>query len=190
MNWTRQQYVDHYDLHYQHYGLDAAGTNETERKYDMWVSQGYKPDMRVLDYGCGTGVMSQFVKPKNYIGLDISKTAVELARRQFPGHLFESFKIGLAPLFKADMVVAHSVFTHTPFDTVSDSLEDIKKNMGFAIIDILHGEDDPRDIHVRHYSPEHWRRRLAQAGLKGALIAEIAWNNGYTHHYYGVEHDD
>jgi SAM-dependent methyltransferase len=51
----------------------------------------------ILDYGCGTGLALQWLalhaQPKRAVGLDVSKGAIEFARRQYPGFEFRAAAI-------------------------------------------------------------------------------------------------
>lgn len=48
-------------------------------------------DATILDVGCGTGDMAQFLSDKNikeYMGVDIFEPAIEKAKERFPNHTF------------------------------------------------------------------------------------------------------
>lgn len=53
----------------------------------------YKPNGKILDVGCGQGVLFAYLKQKSesidYFGIDISETAVKLAIQTFPGGNFK-----------------------------------------------------------------------------------------------------
>lgn len=55
---------------------------------------------QILDYGCGIGLLAQFVPAERYVGLDIDEVSLETARRNFPDHRF----------FQADQFVPDRVF--------------------------------------------------------------------------------
>ena len=44
---------------------------------------------RVLDYGCGIGVLSNFISLENYLGVDIDEGSLEIARLNNPTKRFE-----------------------------------------------------------------------------------------------------
>lgn len=186
------KYVEHYDNHYKLSGLRGAGTGEFMIKLQLWYAQGYKDGMSVLDYGCGWGAMLPGItNKKDYLGVDISPEAIRLAKLEFPGSKFEVSQIGKLKTGKFDWVAAMSVFTHTPFETTLDSLRDIKQAMkGPALVDFMVGEDNPKDIHVRHYGLGEWEKYLKQAGLKGTPAKTIMWPGNNLHHYWKLENDD
>ena len=127
---------------------------------------------------------------KDYMGVDISKEAVNLARKRYPKHIFAVFEMGKLPRLQKDVCVAQSVFTHTPKAFVARCLEDIKDNFkDFAIIDILIGDDNPRDEHVRHFTEDEWNDYLWKAGLNGERIGSHDFI-GYNHVYFKVSHGD
>lgn len=43
---------------------------------------------RVLDIGCGIGLLADIVPPERYIGMDIDEGSLETARRRHPRHRF------------------------------------------------------------------------------------------------------
>ena len=45
---------------------------------------------RLLDYGCGTGVLSDFVKCNEYIGVEADEESLRIARQKHPGVRFLS----------------------------------------------------------------------------------------------------
>lgn len=44
---------------------------------------------RVLDLGCGTGNLLNHIKPKEYLGVDINKKFIQLAKKKFPDNDFK-----------------------------------------------------------------------------------------------------
>jgi ubiquinone/menaquinone biosynthesis C-methylase UbiE len=52
---------------------------------------GLRPGARVLDAGCGDGVFTVFLNKEgfNAVGIDISQSGIENARRRYPGLRFE-----------------------------------------------------------------------------------------------------
>ena len=45
---------------------------------------------RVLDYGCGSGLLAQHVSPDNYLGVEPDEASLKKARSVFPMHRFVS----------------------------------------------------------------------------------------------------
>jgi SAM-dependent methyltransferase len=43
---------------------------------------------KILDVGCGTGALADWIKPENYFGVDIDEQSLLLARADYPLHRF------------------------------------------------------------------------------------------------------
>jgi 2-polyprenyl-3-methyl-5-hydroxy-6-metoxy-1,4-benzoquinol methylase len=43
---------------------------------------------QVLDYGCGIGLLAQYIPAERYVGLDVDEPSLEQARQEFPTHRF------------------------------------------------------------------------------------------------------
>ena len=74
-------------------GLDAWHKDALELREDVVIAKSIlgsmnrgRPVRTVVDLGCGKGVLAQhlFADADRYVGIDISETAVESARRNFP----------------------------------------------------------------------------------------------------------
>lgn len=75
-----------------------------------------RPGQRVLDIGCGTGDILQFLPPVDYVGFDISARYIERARRRFGDRgEFHCRAVGSELLVAAadyDLVIAHGLLHH------------------------------------------------------------------------------
>lgn len=95
---------------------------------DFLVSQGLKPEHRLLDIGCGTGRLARKVAPYlevgHYFGVDISEAAViaacDVSVSEGWGERKPTFWIGeipdSPPAPKFDFLWSFSVFIHLPQD--------------------------------------------------------------------------
>ena len=152
-------YRDWYDRMYQSMG-EQAGTpvGGHQQKFDLLVRGGYEPGMQLLDFGCGPGTIAGYIHPERYFGVDISQTAIGLAKGWFPGHRFDIYEIGRGVAFEGiDFCVAGSVFTHTPHELVKTCLDDIYESRCLhvgckpmqVLFDILEGprNDDTKALY-------------------------------------------
>jgi 2-polyprenyl-3-methyl-5-hydroxy-6-metoxy-1,4-benzoquinol methylase len=70
---------------------------------------------RILDVGCGSGLLAEHCRPENYFGYDLSQISLKIARRRFPSHRFSQ----TIPDQTFDTIVALAVIEHLP-DPVAD----------------------------------------------------------------------
>lgn len=47
----------------------------------------------VLDIGCGTGTLTEYINPKGYLGIDINPDFIKLAKKKYPGFNFKVINI-------------------------------------------------------------------------------------------------
>jgi len=65
---------------------------------------------KILDYGCGIGVLATNIEPDNYLGVDVDKKSLAIARQRYPHHRFQSAMPAANPVF--DTVVCLAVIEH------------------------------------------------------------------------------
>ncbi|TVR77941.1 MAG: methyltransferase domain-containing protein [Rhodospirillales bacterium] len=69
----------------------------------------------VLDYGCGVGLLSELVTPGRYVGVDIDRDILTVARHRYPGvRFFEHEQLDSLGEERFDTVVALAVIEHLP----------------------------------------------------------------------------
>ena len=66
----------------------------------------------VLDFGCGIGRIYEALKPKNYIGVDISENYLKKFKEKYPNIKTIKINNGLPNDQIFDVVISYSVFTH------------------------------------------------------------------------------
>lgn len=64
---------------------------------------------KVLDYGCGVGALSEMCKRYSYLGVDIDKESIYVARKTYP--LFR-FATDIIAIEKFDTIIALAVIEH------------------------------------------------------------------------------
>lgn len=64
---------------------------------------------RVLDYGCGVGVLAEFCKPDCYLGVDVDQESLTIARTRYPNFTFE---LDVSDTEKFDTIIALAVIEH------------------------------------------------------------------------------
>jgi len=97
-------------------GLDAWHQDALDLREDVVIAKSIlgsmnsgRPVRTVVDLGCGKGVLAQhlFADADRYVGIDISETAVESARRSFPEMEFVCADVQTGKDL-ADVVLKHS----------------------------------------------------------------------------------
>lgn len=165
-------------------GLFHAKSRREE--FDQVVSLlSISTDSRVLDYGCATISFGEhlirFLDPQCYVGMDVSKQAVDLARSRIRGsdlylkgpivlHL-EGELFPSETLLPFDYVIALSVFTHCPPKTVLNIMKFVKtllKSGGKFMIDICLVDKDIifQGFHNFYYPREFFEYACERFGLQ------------------------
>ena len=112
-----------------------------DRLFQYLVSQGLRPEDKLLDIGCGNlrvGLrLIDYLNSGNYWGIDISSENLETGReflaewgvKEKRPHLSVNDDLKFEQLLgqEFDVVFAHSVFTHTPEATIEECLVHLRK---------------------------------------------------------------
>lgn len=134
----------------------------------------------VLDVGCGQGsflqeLQSEFPHIKPF-GIDISSSAVELARNRVPGGRFSVLDI-TEKVFdqKCDLVVCSEVLEHIPDDI--GALRNLRKITGkYLLISTPQGrmrQFETKVGHVRNYAPGELVDKIESTGF--AVVSMLQW---------------
>lgn len=134
----------------------------------------------VLDVGCGQGsflkeLQSEFPKIKPY-GIDISSTAVELARRRVTGGQFCVLDITDSFLNeRCDLVVCSEVLEHISNDMLA--LQNLKNMTGkYLLVSSPQGrmrEFESQVGHVRNYAHGELVHKMALSGF--TILSVVEW---------------
>jgi len=85
-----------------------------------------KSNLRVLDWGCGTGLFCTIFQPDNYLGIDIDPKRIEYAKKHYKKYAFRCVKPnGKNDLGRFDVVLLSGVLHHMSESVISESMENI-----------------------------------------------------------------
>jgi len=123
---TIDQLSVHYNILVKKFGDDVKSSqqsnNETREKRLIQLTKyiEIKKNCTILDFGCGTGYLYEFLKKKKfkgkYLGIDISNEAINLAKKKFfrkKNASFETQDIFTQPLKKKfDYIIINGTFNN------------------------------------------------------------------------------
>ena len=112
-------------------------------QFDYATSHGLKPDMRMLEIGCGNlragRLFIDYLEPGNYYGIDISPDILLSAQdtiatcglqAKLPRlTLVRDLRLAFLPDRQFDFVHAHSVFSHSPIEVIDECFEHVGRVM-------------------------------------------------------------
>jgi len=104
--------------------------NSIAPEWDMWRSRNrfyheyikdlvggaVVPDASVLDIGCGTGDVLNFVGPRTGVGLNVADRLTRLARQKYPNlqfHTVDADAVSLSDGFRPEYVISVNLLDHT-----------------------------------------------------------------------------
>jgi SAM-dependent methyltransferase len=112
----------YWEHRYKHGSTSGEGSCGEQAKYKAKVINEIikKEDIKsMLDFGCGDGDQLALIKCPNYIGLDVSKTAIYLCKRRFIDDKLKSFYLydpehfgGDLTKLKSDLAISLDVIYH------------------------------------------------------------------------------
>ncbi len=143
--------------------------------YNKWIFDLIKPHLgkRVLEVGCGTGNIIQYMTHKNILGVDIEKVYINIAKERFKNkknikfQLFDLGKsLGSFKKFKPDTIICINVLEHIEKDEkFIKECESLLSPGGKLIIFVpampsLYGEMDKTYGHFRRYTKSEVVQKL------------------------------
>jgi ubiquinone/menaquinone biosynthesis C-methylase UbiE len=156
-------------------------------KLQMLVDLGLTPNAKVLDVGCGTGLLTtalhDYLSDDGlYCGADISPEAVAFCRSRFPrpNFRFETSEMTALPSLSEsfDFIVFYSVFTHTyPHETallLGEARRLLTEN-GVIFADLFAAplvEYYAGDRGLIEVNPDYFLQLLDRSGLLAELVEE------------------
>ncbi len=160
-------------------------------QFDYAVSHGVKPDMRMLEIGCGNlragRLFIDYLDAGNYYGVDISPDILIAAqdtvatydlRSKLPHlTLVKDLRLHYLPDEMFDFVHAHSVFSHSPIEVIDECLGHVGRVMtpgGF--FDFTFDRTEGAEHHVLredfYYRTETLISLAAKHGLEATFMAD------------------
>ena len=137
---------------------------------------------RVLDLGCGGGLLAQWVEPADYLGFDVDPTSLAAARQAFRHHRFTA---DFPDTERFDTVVALAVIEHLPepwrhlaqWRSLLAEGGRLVLTTPHPSVDMVHTLGARLGIFSRHASEEHQdlldRAGLVLAAGRGGLSVEL-----------------
>ena len=116
----------------------------------------------ILDVGCGSGALLNEINKKYHdcdlTGIDLSRTAIEYARKKMPGILFEVKDIFQSSTEKKyDIIFCTEVLEHLLNPALSSKkLLNLMPDDGILILTVPNGRKDNFIGHINFWSPESW----------------------------------
>jgi cyclopropane fatty-acyl-phospholipid synthase-like methyltransferase len=121
----------YWERHYARGGTSGPGSYDAagEGKADFLNNFVHTQEVRsIIEFGCGDGYQLSLADYPRYIGLDVSRSAIELCQRRFAGDGTKSFFkydgacfTDRAGLFTADLTLSLDVIYHLTEDAVFET---------------------------------------------------------------------
>jgi SAM-dependent methyltransferase len=162
-------------------------------KLKLLIDLGLAPAARVLDVGCGTGLLAAALEGHLsdrglYVGTDLAPEAVAFCRRRFrrPNFSFVQNEMTALPLPARgfDAIAFYSVFTHTYPEETALLLAEAGRVLaprGFAFADAFTSPDVRRSEGDRGavvVGAAHLARLIAEAGLRAEPVMTLEGPRG------------
>jgi ubiquinone/menaquinone biosynthesis C-methylase UbiE len=164
-------------------------------KLNLLKDVGLTPDSRLLDIGCGTGLLAtaaeSYLSDRGlYYGTDLAKQAIEFCRKHYrrPNFHFCVNKMTTVPIegMVFDVVSFYSVFTHTYLAETALLLAEAKRLLapsGVIFADLFLSNQVECDAGTRfavEVNPDLFTQLVRLVGLKAELVLTHPWN-GQAH---------
>lgn len=203
--WLRAKSPDHVSYYRAVMRSDAARSREGavgSHTHDSWleigqlqfdyaVSHGLKPDMRMLEIGCGNlragRLFVDYLDAGNYYGLDISPDILLAAQDTITEYglaaklphltLVSNLRLQFLPDGAFDFVHAHSVFSHSPIEVIDECLAHVGRVLApGGFFDFTFDRTDGAEHHVLredfYYQTQTLVALAAAHGLAATYMAD------------------
>jgi SAM-dependent methyltransferase len=198
--WLRMRSPDHVSYYRAVMRSDAArnrdgavGSHTREAwlelgrlQFDYAVSHGLKPDMRMLEIGCGNlragRLFIDYLEPGNYYGVDISPDILLAAQDTIAEQgiaaklphltLVTDLRLQFLPDASFDFVHAHSVFSHSPIKVIDQCFAHVGRVMtADGFFDFTFDRTEGTEHHVLHEDFYYRTQTLIELAAKHGLEA-------------------
>jgi SAM-dependent methyltransferase len=162
-----------------------------QMQFDYLLGHGLKPDMRMLEIGCGNlragRLFVDYLDAGNYFGVDISPdillaaqdTITEFGLQRKLPHLtlVRDMTLAFLPDGQFDVIHAHSVFSHSPIEVIDECLSHIGRIMApGAFFDFTFDRTEGTEHHVLredfYYRTQTLIELAAAHGLQARYMAD------------------
>lgn len=139
----------------------------------------------VLDIGCGTGhllmYLSDHYKMKKVYGMDFSKAALEIAKKNLPEGEFRVHDIYNDHDKKYDVVMCTEVLEHLADPEVAlSNLEKMMNENSLLFITTPNGRTDTYKGHINYWGPEGWeiflKKNCTLKNVRTGLLVDSRFN--------------
>src|SRR5487761_1611125 len=159
-----------------------------QMQFDYLVSHGLKPEMRMLEIGCGNlragRLFIGYLDAGGHYGTDISPDILLAAQRTLTSEglqdkvpdltVVDDLKLSFLPAGYFDVVHAHSVFSHSPVDVIEECFGHVGRVMKpGAFFDFTFDRTDGAEHQVLHEDFYYRTETLADLAAKHGLTAEL-----------------
>lgn len=100
----------------------------------------------VLDIGCGTGALVEYINPSSYLGIDINEDFIKLAKKKYPEFNFKVVNIvdDRFPAGRFEYIFIMNVLHHLTDKQIKNAFKKIKKSKSIKEFVIV--ESRPRNF--------------------------------------------
>jgi cyclopropane fatty-acyl-phospholipid synthase-like methyltransferase len=154
---------------YRSGGDSGAGSYSRAARFKAEILNDFVASRRissVMEFGCGDGAQLALAKYQNYVGVDVSRRAIELCRQRFRGDATKSFyhRDDLPPDATAEAVMSLDVVYHLVEDDVYQKyMADLfLASPKYVVIYSSDFESEQMRPHVKHRKFTPWVRKNAQ----------------------------
>ena len=165
--------MDYWEKRYSEGGTSGEGSYDALAEFKAEIINAFVRDQginTVIEFGCGDGNQLKYGQYPNYIGLDVSKTAIQLCIKKFQSDrtksffLYDSFAFAdNHSVFRCDLSMSLDVIYHLVEDQVFERYLKHVFSSGSRYV-IIYSSDEEGDqvYHEKNRSFSKWVRQNIQ----------------------------